>query len=132
MAVPATLIYEVEIGGSDTANGGGFDPSQTAGMFVDGAATGANTASPVFTSASYRFVAGDANAWLYIAVGGIPGWYQIASVNVGTGAATLSAAIGAGVLPSLTPTTVLGCHTSATLSGATWTIDYSQQVSPVF
>ena len=35
MALSASTIWEVETGGSDTANGGAFDPSQTAGMFTD-------------------------------------------------------------------------------------------------
>ncbi len=128
MALSATTIAEVETGGSDTANGGLFDPGQTAGMFTDGAATVANTSAPVFTSASYNFVAGDANAWIYIASGSnwIPGWYQI--TLVAANAATLNGTIGQGVLATFfTPTTVVGCATTAGPSAATWTIDYSQQ-----
>src|SRR5574339_359644 len=129
MALPATIVLEVESGGSDTLNGGGFDPSQTAGMFTDGAATSANTASPVFSSVSYTFVAGDVGAWVYIGSGTnwIAGWYKI--VSVAAGAATLSAAAGAGVLPTLTPTTAVGCASVASPTGATWSIDYSQQAA---
>lgn len=132
MALAATTIWEVRTGGSDTANGGAFDPGQTAGMFSDGAATVATSASPVFTSASYNFVAGDANAWLYIASGTnwTPGWYLIASVAAN--AATLSAAAGAGTLANGTTTTAAGCATTASPTSATWTIDYSQQDAAEF
>lgn len=132
MVLPATLIYEVETGGSDTANSGGFDPSQTAGMLTDGAATSATGTAPVFSSASYSFVAGDIGAWVFIASGTnwIPGWYKIASVAAGT--ATLSATAGVAVLYPITPSTANGCATTASPTGATWSIDYSQQSSAQF
>jgi len=132
MALGAATNWEIETGGSDTANGGAFDPGQTAGMFSDGAATSANTASPVFTSASYNFVAGDVNAWLFIASGTnwTAGWYQI--VSVAANAATLSAAAGAGALRIYSPTTAAGCATVASPTSATWSIDYSQQASAQF
>ncbi len=96
-ALSGNTIWDIRTTGSDTANGGAFDPAQTAGMFTDGAATSATGNSPVFTSASYNFVAGDVGAWVYIASGTnwTPGWYQIASVA--SNAATLSAAIGAAI-----------------------------------
>ncbi len=129
MALSASSIFEVESGGSDTANGGIFDPSKVSGGgFTDGAATSANTSAPVFTSASYNFVAGDQDAWLYIDSGTnwTPGWYKITSVA--SNAATLSAAVGAGVLAgSDSMTTVIGCATTASPTGAKWSIDYSQQ-----
>lgn len=133
------VIWEVRNGGSDTANGGGFDPGRTAGMYTDGAATSATGNSPVFTSA-YSFVTADEGAWIYIASGTNwqPGWYQIASVS--GGAATLKAAVGeayyacdyGGTATTLNPvyvSTVAGCsrNGTGTLSGATWSIDYSQQ-----
>jgi hypothetical protein len=129
----ANTIFEVRTTGSDTANGGAFDPGQTAGMLTDGAATSATGSSPVFSSASYNFVAGDVGAWVYIASGTnwTPGWYQIASVA--SNQATLSAAIGAAVLATsgriTTASTVAGCATAASPTGATWTVDYSQQAS---
>src|SRR6185436_12524208 len=134
----STTLWEVEATGDDTNNGGAFDPGQTAGMFTDGAATSANTASPVFTSASYNFVAGDVGAWLFIGAGTnwTKGWYKIASVA--SNAATLSAAIGAAVQSSgattspIVPSTVIGCATTASPTGATWSIDYSQQASARF
>src|SRR6185503_9870086 len=91
-------IFEVRAAGSDTANGGFFDPGQTAGMNTDGAATSATGNSPVFSSASYNFVAGDVGAWVYIALGTnwTPGWYQIASVA--SNVATLTATIGTAYL----------------------------------
>ena len=101
MALSANLIWEVESGASDTLNGGGFDPSLTAGMFTDGAATSATGAAPVFSSVSYNFVTGDAGAWVYIASGSnwTPGWYKISSV--GANAATLNATIGQAALKDL-------------------------------
>ena len=101
-------------------------------MFTDGAATVATSAAPVFTSASYNFVAGDVSAWLYIASGTnwIAGWYKIASVAAN--AATLTATAGAAVLSTRTPTTATGCATTASPTGATWSIDYSQQAGAEF
>lgn len=102
-------------------------------MFTDGAATSATGSSPVFSSASYNFVAGDVGAWVYIGAGTnwTKGWYQIASVAAN--AATLSAALGAGVLDAYAGlTTVAGCATTASPTGATWTIDYSQQNAAQF
>ena len=133
MALSGYTIWEVEAGsGSDTA-GGGFDPSQTAGMNTDGAATSATGASPVFTSASYNFGSGDVGARLFIASGTnwIPGWYKIASVAAN--AATLNATAGQGVLYGNNTTngltTATGCATTASPTGATWSIDYSQQAA---
>lgn len=107
-------------------------------MLTDGAATSATGASPVFSSASYNFVAGDVGAWVFIASGTnwTPGWYKIASVAAN--AATLSAAIGAAVKGSgattsaIVPNTVAGCATTASPTGATWSIDYSQQAAAQF
>ncbi len=129
MALSASTIAEVRTGGDDTNGGGLFDPSKvSAGGWTDGAATLANTSAPVFTSASYNFTATDVSAWLYIDSGTswTPGWYFITSV--GSNAATLSAAIGAGVLAGNTSmSTVVGCATVASPTAAKWSIDYSQQ-----
>lgn len=145
MALSGNTLFEVRTTGDDTNGAGAFDPSQTAGMFTDGAASSATGNTPSFSSASYSFVAGDAGAWIYIASGTNwqPGWYQIGSVS--GGAAILSAAIGAAVwasaygdgtstkIPSLI-STVAGCsrNGNASLTGATWTIDYSQQDAAQF
>lgn len=133
MAIPATLIHEVRTTGND-ANGGGFDPAN-ANFATDGTVdtnTG-NTASPVFSSASYNFVTGDIGAWLFIKSGtnSIPGWYQIASV--GSNKATLTATIGSAFemvanLP-YRANTAAGIATVGTPTGLTWGIDYSQQAS---
>jgi hypothetical protein len=138
MALAATVNWEIQTGGSDTLNGGAFDPGQTAGMFTDGAATSGTGTAPVFTSASYNFVAGDVGAWVYIASGTnwIPGWYKIASVAAN--AATLNATIGAAVRlvptgsPVPTPSTVQGVASVASPTTATWSIDYSQQAARQF
>jgi len=132
-ALSGSTIWEVETGGSDTLNGGAFDPSQTAGMNTDGAATSATGTAPVFTSASYNFVAGDVGAWIYIASGTnwTAGWYKISLVA--SNAATLNATIGQAVLKGNTSmSTANGCAATASPTGATWTIDYSQQSSAQF
>ena len=134
MTLAATTLWCVQNGGDDANNGGGFDPGQTAGMFTDGAATVANTVAPVFTSASYNFVAGDVNHWLFIASGANwrPGWYKI--VSVAANAATLEGTIGQSVYSGGTtfpsPSTVVGCATVASPTNATWSIDYSQLTTP--
>lgn len=131
MALSVFSIFEVRPATGSSGNGCGFDPSQTAGMFTDGAATSATGTAPVFTSASYNFVAGDVNAKVYIASGTnwIPGWYTIASVAAN--AATLNATAGQAVLKPGTGglSTVNGCATTASPTGSTWSIDYSQQSS---
>lgn len=140
MAFAQYTWWEVQTGGSDT-NGGGFD-TQNANGFTDLVATVANTASPVVTSASYTFVAGDVGAFLYIKSGTnwLSGWYQIASVSAG--AATLSAAIGAAsvfftntagkAFNRISLNKVVGCASVASPTAGTWAIDYSQQASPQF
>lgn len=130
MALAGTTLWECQTGGSDANNGGAFDPGQTAGMFTDGAATSATGNSPVFSSASYNFVAGDVGAWVFVGAGTnwTKGWYQIASVA--SNVATLSAAIGAAELYPAQggwgPSTAAGCATTASPTGATWSIDYSR------
>src|SRR5689334_8551301 len=96
MAFAATTNWETQSGGSDS-NGGGFDPGN-ASMATDLAGSSANTASPVVSSASYNFAAGDVGHWLFIQSGTnwTPGWYKIASVA--SNQATLDAAAGHGVL----------------------------------
>lgn len=128
MAKTGTTIWEVRTLGNDSA-GGGFDPGQTTGAITDAAATSANTASPVLTSASYTFAAGDVGAWVYVAAGTnwTQGWYQIASVNAG--AATLSAAIGAALDTVHRPNVAAGCATIASPTSGTVLVDYSQQQS---
>ncbi len=142
MALPAGLIHEVRSGGSDSTNGGGFNPAN-ANFPTDLAATSGNTASPVVTSASYTFVAGDVGAYVFVKAGGgwNFGWYKIASVA--GGAATLDAAIGHVVLSTerlattnrnvpIRLNTIVGVSASASPTGGVWGIDYSQQDSAQF
>ncbi len=132
MALSAGTHWFLINGGDDTNFSGGFDTGQTAGMLTDGAATSATGNSPVFTSASYNFVAGDAGARIYIASGTnwIPGWYLIASVAAN--AATLTATIGTATLAGLGLNTAAGCATTASPTGATWAIDYSMAAASRF
>lgn len=132
MALPTTCLFEIRNGGSDTLNGGTFDPGAT--FAADLAATVATGTAPVVTSATYTFVAGDVGAFLFIKSGTnwTPGWYPIASVSAG--AATLSAAIGGVTLYN--GTTLLnaaaGCATTASPTAGTWGVDYSQQSAAQF
>jgi hypothetical protein len=126
MAIPATAVIEVEYSGSDSS-GGIFDPGNA--NFSNGfSISSANTSAPVVTHSSYNFVSGDVGAWFFLKSGtsSLPGWYQIASVA--SNAATLSAAIGAGVIyPGFGAATAVGCGTSASLTTITGSVDYSQQ-----
>lgn len=133
MAFGANTIWDVRTSGSDS-NGGGFNPGN-ANFPTDLAAdtnTG-NTSSPVVSSASYNFVAGDVGSWVFIKSGTnwIPGWYQIASVAANK--ATLTAGIGTAYLMSnskpVSANTASGVATVGTPTGGTWGIDYSQQNS---
>lgn len=129
MALSGYIVWECLPASGSNSNGGGFDPSQTSGMLTDGAATSATGTAPVFSSASYSFVSGDVGAFVYIASGTnwVPGWYKIASVS--GGAATLNATSGQFTLANNTLSSANGCATTASPSGATWSIDYSQQGS---
>lgn len=128
MAYTALAIIELEAAGDDTNNGGIFDRG-VSGFPTDLAATSANTASPVVTSASYTFVAGDVGAFVYVKTGTnwTPGWYPIASVSAG--AATLDAAVGHATLDSGDLNTVAGCATTASPTAGTFGVDYSQQAA---
>src|ERR1041385_4090644 len=99
MALASTTVWDCRsTATSGNLNGGGFNPAN-ANMVTDLAGTSCTGNSPVVTSATYTFVAGDVGAKVYIKSGTnwTPGWYPIASVNAG--AATLSAAIGAAAQP---------------------------------
>jgi hypothetical protein len=136
MAFTKNAIGRVRPSGDDT-NGAFFDPSLTTNMLADLAATLGTSAAPVVTSASYTFVAGDVGAYVFVASGTnwVPGWYQITAVNAG--AATLNAAAGAircwtptsvnPKTPALQFNTVAGCASVASPTGATFSVDYSQQ-----
>lgn len=129
MAFGKGTAFEVQSGGTDgtSGNGGGFDVLNTH-FATDLVATSGTGNSPVVTSASYTFVAGDVGHWVYIQSGSnwIAGWYQIGSVA--TGAATLGATIGTAVVNDR-PSLVQGCATVASPTGGVWGLDYSQQAS---
>lgn len=139
-ALSLSTVWEIRTTGSDTSNSGGFNPTNV-NFTTDLACTSATGNTPSCTSASYTFVSGDTNAYLYISylssAGWKPGWYKITSVSAG--AATVNAAIGAAVLywPYLSsPQTAqfllnptAGVNTSASPTGGAWGIDYSQQAS---
>lgn len=130
MALSATTQFEVRYGGSDTAAGGAFDPGQTAGMLTDLASTSGTSATPIVTSASYDFVAGDVGAYVFVGAGTnwTKGWYKITAVDVGSvGDAQLSAAAEGYRAYGGSVNTSAGCGSAASLTGGTWSIDYSQQ-----
>lgn len=132
MALAAGTIWEFRSSATaNNVNSGGFN-HLNANFLTDlttDSSTG-NTASPVCSSASYNFVAGDVGAWLYVKSGTNwnAGWYQITSVA--SNKATVNATIGSAVINSngyFQPSTVLGVATVATPTNGTWGIDYSQQ-----
>lgn len=141
MAIAVTTDFWVRPGGADT-NGGGFNHGNANFLTDLACASGANTATPAVTSASYTFVAGDVDAWLFIKSGTqwIPGLYKITAVNAG--AATLDAAVGKVVLYKTAPVTgtaflrpvldgrntSVGCGTDDSPSGGgTFSINYAFQ-----
>ncbi len=136
MAFGLNTVWEVESGGDDTNNGGGFNPSN-ANFATDLTATSGNTGSPVVSSASYNFVSGDIGAFVFIQSGTnwIPGWYKI--VSVAGNAATLTASIGSVSLYSIISGNLVwggmnltvGCATTASPTGGVWSVDYSQQTA---
>ncbi len=128
------IVFQVQSGGSDTNNGGGFSPNAT--FATDLTATSGNTASPIVSSATYNFVAGDVNNYIFIQAGTnwVKGYYKI--VSVASNAATLDAAIGHVILWSASGTTngpvntVVGIATVASPTSGTWGVDYSRSNSP--
>lgn len=135
MALYGSTVWEIRTDGSDALNSGGFAPA-AAGLPTDLVATNANTTSPVVTSASYSFQAGDVGHYLFVRSGTnwYPGWYRIVSVNAG--AATIDASITAVVRyagwGSVLAPTASGCASVASPTGGTWAIDYSQASTRAF
>lgn len=138
MALTTGTVWEIRTTATAGAlNGGGFNRA-SAGFLTDLTTdtNTANTASPVVSSASYNFVAGDVGAKLYVASGTnwTAGWYPIASVAANK--ATLSAAVGEAIqIDSASGeyvlNTVAGCATVGTPTGGTFGVDYSQQDASV-
>jgi hypothetical protein len=135
-ALSASTVFEIRsTATASNVNGGGFNAAN-ANLLTDGAATSATGNAAVFSSASYNFVAGDVDAWIYIKTG--TNWnpvcyYKITSVA--SNVATLDSSAGAGVCVSnnrFTATTSAGVASVASPTGATWGIDYSQQDAAKF
>lgn len=101
-------------------------------MFTDGAATSATGSSPVFSSVSYTFLSSDIGAYLFIGAGTnwLVGWYKIAGVSAGN--ATLDAAAGHSTMLNGFLRLTAGAASTASPTGATWSIDYSQQDAAQF
>ena len=138
-AITSTTIWNMTTSGSDS-NPGGFDPGQT-GFATDGAATSANTASPVFTSASYTFVAGDVGAWLfYQERDKLDSW--VVPDRIGSDWRGHAHSLHRlrrclerhyhRIASDYGVSTVAGVATTASPSSATWGVDYSQQNSAQF
>lgn len=125
-------VFQVMSGATaGNLGGGGFNPAN-ANFITNFTATSATSNSPIISSASYNFVAGDVGSWIYVKSGTnwTSGWYQIASV--GANAATVNAAIGQAVQVinnRFVTNTVAGCATTASPTAGTCGIDYSQQIS---
>lgn len=132
MAIASGTIWELRTTATaNSVNGGGFNPTNA--NFLTDLTTDSNTgntSSPVVSSVSYNFVAGDVGAKVYIKDGTnwTKGWYNIASVA--SNKATLQAAIGEGVNNTngyFTANTTVGVASVGTPTGGTFGIDYSQQ-----
>lgn len=115
---------------ASNVNAGYFNPNN-ANFIADFTATSATGNSPVISSATYNFVAGDVGAYFYVKSGTnwTPGRYRIASVA--SNQATLDATIGTASQYSATmnewiPSTVAGCATTASPTGGTCGVDYSR------
>lgn len=134
MALADGTLFEIRATATTGNTGGSGFNTANANFVTDLTATSATGNAPVVSSATYTFVSGDTNAWLYVKSGTnwTPGFYQITSVSAG--AATLNATIGAATqLSTVTnlwgPSTVAGCATTASPTAGTFGIDYSQQDS---
>lgn len=132
MALASGSVFNItSTATTSNVNGAGFNPANAnfpTDLTTD--ANTANTASPVVSSATYSFVAGDIGAAVYIKSGTnwTVGFYPIASVAGGK--ATLNAAIGLAWQLSATtnmyaPSTVVGCATVGTPTSGTYGVNYA-------
>ena len=139
MALGANTVYQLNASATaSNVNGGGFNRSNANFItdFTTDANTG-NTASPVISSATYNFVAGDVGAYVWVISG--TNWNSISAfpiVSVASNKATLNAAAGAGFKLNTTtnmyePTTVVGVSTVGTPTNGTCGIDYSYLTTAV-
>lgn len=132
MALATGTLFEIRASATTGNTGASGFNTANANFPTDLTATSATGNAPVVSSSTYTFVAGDTNAWLYVKSGTnwTPGFYQITSVSAG--AATVNATIGAATqLNTVTnmwaPNTVAGVATTASPTGGTFGVDYSQQ-----
>lgn len=132
MALATGTLFAIQATATTGNTGGAGFNTGNANFPTDATATSANGNSPVISSATYTFVAGDVGAWVYIKSGTnwTAGFYQIASVSAG--AATVTATIGTAVQLNTTTNqyaanTVAGVATTASPTGGTFGVDYSQQ-----
>ena len=132
----ASNLWEINSAATAANKNGGAFNTANANFLTDFAATSATGDSPVITSATYTFVAGDVGAWIYVKSGTnwVAGFYKIASVAAG--AATVNATIGAAVrfdstTNSWKPSTTAGCATVASPTSGTCGVDYSQGTAAI-
>ncbi len=137
MALGANTLWECNASSTaSNVNGGGFNRSNANFLtdFTTDTNTG-NTSSPVISSASYNFVAGDVGAYAWIISG--TNWNSISAfpiVSVASSKATLDASVGAGftfdtVTAQYKPNTVAGVSTVGTPTGGTIGFDFSIQTT---
>lgn len=137
-AFPAGALYELNASAANAnLNSGGFDTGNAnfiADWTVD--TNTANTATPVVSSATYAFVAGDDEHWMYFQTTGGGGvWYASRFCQIGSvtgGKATLRAAAGECLdyaLRVMTPNTTVGIASTGTPTGGVAGIDYSRSTT---
>lgn len=132
MALATGTLFEVRASATTgNVNGSGFN-ILNANFISNFTATSATGNAPVIATASYNFAAGDVGAWIYVKSGTnwTPGFYQISSVaaNAATVNATIGAALQLNTVTNLyAPNTVAGVATTASPTGGTCGVDYSQQ-----
>lgn len=130
-AIPTATMWEIRSSATaSNVNGGGFNYAH-ATLINDLACTSATGNAPVCSSATYNFVAGDADAWLFVQSG--TNWYanQFCPIaSVASNQATLNATIGACVILSNNrwiANTVAGVASTASPTGGVFGVDFSQQ-----
>lgn len=138
-ALPAGALWELNASATaNNVNGGGFNPGNAS--FLTNLTTDTNTgntATPVVSSASYNFVAGDVGAWVLVVSG--TNWYantmcKIASVAANK--ATLTAGAGTCIQKSTTTgfwsaSSNVGVASVGTPTNGTFGIDYSQGTAAI-
>lgn len=139
MTLAAGTFWEINSGASaNNVNGGGFNTLNA--NFLTNLTTDTNTgntATPVVSSASYNFVAGDINSWVYLSLG--TNWYAktfYKIIAVAANKATLAAAIGQGLTidtttNQLVANTAVGVASVGTPTGGTFGVDYSQGITAI-